>query len=341
MFFRKQSPISQDDVEVGTLYVTLKVIDPGEGDHLREAIAQNEDLIACNLRRSIATAIEPEYFIQALSVSAKANGLLIKIGTHRPRIGRYEPFEKLADLLLQQVRGEVLWFLRGEVNDLSIETGWYPSPQNVRSRRRSSFWVEALDALKHPLVLLLMGTLFGSLLIPRLNERSEHKKLRHEQRLKMALSIIEQSHETDRKMSSLTNYLDLFRGDEQINYHGKAALHADQYKARQRFDDMYLDFNAQAWFWHWNIRSESTLAALATPDESEKITMLANEYTNALIDETKAMSELWGRFLKTDFDPSDRQNSILVGKVRDEQSKARDRRNNAAIEMAKVLSAPD
>jgi hypothetical protein len=325
--------------EICTLHLTLECTEEKDEGLLRDILIQNETLIATHLLARLLSVLEPRYFVQTLSVGTETKDVLVKIGSHRERIGSYDNFAKLIESLLLQQQGELLWLLRGKLGGLRIGTNWYPNALIVRSKTTPNIWARAIEALKHPLVLLLAGSLFGSLLIPRINEQSNQKKLRHEERLKMAISIIEHSHETDRQMSGLMNFLDLFRKDHQVRMAGGPSLPSEQYKAREKFNDMYLAFNAQAWFWHWNIRSESTLSSLATPEESAKITALSYEYTNALLEETQAMSQIWGAFLKKGFNPRDPKYELMNEQARLKQSKARDRRNETAIQMAKVLAS--
>lgn len=323
--------------ELCTLQLTLGGADETHEGRLEEALVQNEALIATHLRSRLTSVLDPRYFIQTLSVGTETKDILVKIGSGHRRIGNYENFKRLIESLLQQLQGELLWLLRGKADDFKVTTSWYPSSLVVCAQSRPNLRSEVIEAFKHPLVLLMVGTLLGSLLIPYINAQSNQRKLRHEERLKMAISIIEHSHETDRQMSGLMNFLNLFRKDHQVK--SGPPMQSEQYKAREKFNEMFLAFNAQAWFWHWNIRSESTLSELATPEESAQITTLSYQYTEALNEETAAMSGLWGAFLKKNFNPWDPKYEVMAQEAIQKQKKARDRRNETAIQMAKVLAS--
>lgn len=340
IFAKRGKVPSEGGIELATVHLTLECGDKDDEGRVRETIVENETLIARHLRRSLSSSVEPKYFVQAVSVNAETKDILAKIGSHTERIGSYENFTKLMESLLQQQRGELLWLLRGKTGGISIGTSWYPSPIVIRSEYTWKFRDEMIAGLKHPLALLLIGTLIGSLLIPNINEQSNERRLRHEERLKIAISIIEQSHETDRRMSNLMNFLNLFHNDHKVKGMQLPSLESDQYKAREKFNDMFLAFNGQAWFWHWNVRSESTLSALATPEEEKKISVLAREYSNALSEETAALTPLWKAFLKENFNPFDPKYDLLSQQAIAKQKKARDHRNEVAIQMAKVLAAP-
>jgi hypothetical protein len=184
-----------------------------------------------------------------------------------------------------------------------------------------------------------MGTLLGSILIPYLNDISNRSKLRHEERVKVALMIVEQSHETDRRLFNLMDYLVLFRKDHNDPAAHQAYLRKEQYNARKIFNEMYLSFNAQAWWWHWNVKSESSLSAIATPEESKRIGELAREYSDALLECTQALTKLWDPFLKNAYSPADPQNDALISQASEGLTKARTRRNKIALQMAQVLAS--
>ncbi len=196
------------------------------------------------------------------------------------------------------------------------------------------------DALKHPLVLLLIGTTLGSFLIPHLNDRSTQKTARQEQRVKMAISIIEQDHETNKEISGMMNYLLLVRQNLQVAGLTSSVVEKEEYTARQKMDDMYLAFNnGQAWWWYSDIQADARLSALATSEESRKIAPLASQYGTDLNDETQALSQLWSAFLKSDFKPSDAKYDELQKQIQQREADDNNLRNNIAIQMAIILAS--
>jgi hypothetical protein len=180
-----------------------------------------------------------------------------------------------------------------------------------------------LELSQQPISLLLMGTLLGSLLIPYSNDRSNRHKLKHEERVKVAILIIEQSHETDRRLSNLIDFLVLFRKDHNAFSKVPGYFEKEQYNGRKSFNDMYLSFNSQAWWWHWNVKSESSLSALATPDESKRMSELARQYSEALGECVGAVTSLWDPLLKNHYNPSNHRYDELIKKASEDLTKSR------------------
>src|SRR5689334_22531645 len=116
-----------------------------------------------------------------------------------------------------------------------------------------------------------MATLFGSILIPYFNDVANHRKLRHEERVKIAISILDQTQETDRRMDSMMQYFVLFRKDHKDPRATKDELKEEQRVARKDFNNKFFLYNEQAWWWPWNVWHKGSLAALATPAESQQI----------------------------------------------------------------------
>jgi hypothetical protein len=150
---------------------------------------------------------------------------------------------------------------------------------------------------------------------------------------------LEQSHETDRRLSNLIDYLVLFRKDHDAPSKEAGYFDKEQYSARKTFNDMYLSFNSQAWWWHWNVKSESSLSALATHEESKQVSQLARQYSDALNECVGAVTSLWDPFLKRPYDPSNAQYNVLIKKASDDLTKARQKKDAIALEMARIFAS--
>src|SRR5258708_25616584 len=122
------------------------------------------------------------------------------------------------------------------------------------------------------------------------------------------------------------SYLVLFRKDHNDASEPRPSLKKEQYSARKAFNEMYLSYTAQAWWWHWNVKSESSLSAVATAEESTRVGQLATEYSDALEQCNQAVSKLWSPFLKDRFEPRNPQNDVLISQAREDLTKARKRR---------------
>lgn len=302
----------------------------------RELQSRMESLLRVSILESLGSAFE----IRELCFIDDNFEVLIKIATTSYVMASFDGFTKTLKLLVSNLSTSLAWMFETQLTQVQFLGQWRAEPPLIRlqleaSNERSSF----TKKLQQPLVVLLVGTILGSIVIPYLTDLGNRRRLRHEERIKIALMIIEQSGETDRRLSNLMDYLVLFRKDHDDPSLPKVNLKKDQLNARKTIDEMYLSFNAQAWWWHWNVKSKSDLSSLATPAESRKVALLAREYSNDLLQCTQAINELWGPFLKQPYEPANPRNDVLIVQAGKNLTTARIQRNKVALEMAKVFAS--
>jgi hypothetical protein len=298
------------------------------------------NIIETAVREHVSASLEPVFTIKEILFARERGEILLTITAARFRLSSYDTLAKTFDLLVSHLKTSLSWTLERRGVGTISSAQWCAEPPLIRSQLQSSDLRKSfLEALQNPLALLLIGTILGSVLIPKLNDISNRNKLRHEERIKLALMIVEQSHETDRRLSSLMDYLVLFRKDHTDGSETKSQLKKEQWDARKSFNEMYISFNSQAWWWHWNVKSESSLSALATPEETQTIAKLDREYSDSLLQCTDAVTQLWDPFLKNQYDPKNPENDRVIATAHDSLAKARTRRNQVALEMARVFAS--
>lgn len=338
-WFQRKKAVLKGDV------CTIRLKSLGYGDLKSEQIQGHLQEISiaieAYLTKSLLESLGPDFKINKIHFLGGHTEVLILIGTQHYEITSYKKFVESLKMLVVNFRSAYRWALAEKTQlPQSIVGYWSPEPPLIHLRLDVPLTGDPfLKRMQQPLSLLILGTVLGSVIVPYLNDLSNRKKVRHEERVKMALSIVEQSHETDRRLYNLMEYLVLFRKDHKDSSASGVSLKKEQYSARKAFDEMYLSFNAQAWWWHWNVKSESRLSAIATQQEAETISRLAREYSDALQQSTAAISKAWDRFLKQPFDPADPQNDALIKDVQQELTATRNRRNDIALEMAQVFAS--
>jgi hypothetical protein len=296
--------------------------------------------IVAKIRSTVLDTLGSEFEISDLALLEKDSEILLRITANHHRVRSYDSFNRALKLLVANLKGSLEWLLDSHFGYSTVKGQWYPGSSLVRLQLgASNSKGSGLARLQQPLSVLLIGTILGSVLIPVLNDTANRRRLRHEERIKIALMIIEQSHETDRRLYNLMNYLVLFRKDHNDASEPQPSLKKEQYNARKAFNEMYLSYTAQAWWWHWNVKSESSLSAVATAEESTRVGQLATEYSDALEQCNQAVSKLWSPFLKDRFEPRNPQNDVLISQAREDLTKARKRRNEIAIEMARIFAS--
>lgn len=291
------------------------------------------------LSKSIPDSLGPDFRISDIAFHKSGAEILVKIWTDCTEIDTYEQFSTGIGLLVSHLQSLLAWLLGSYAGPIVILGQWSPEPPLIHLRLQTQEpRNEFLKQLQQPLSLLVLGTVLGSLLVPYLNDVSNRRKVRHEERIKMALSIVEQNQETDQRLFNLMEYLVLFRKDHNDPLETRADLKLQQIAAKKAFNEMYLSFNGQAWWWYWSIRSKSSLSALATKEESQKIGQFAQEYGAALSECTDPIAKVWDRLLKHPYKPRDPENDRLITQAREALKKARTRRDQAAIQMAQLLT---
>lgn len=325
---------------VCTIRIQLIRVNDEHHDHRTESLPSDFlEIAEPEIRRSIPESLGPEFKMSDIAFDKNGVDLLIRIGTDYCEISSYEQLTRSIKMLVSHLRALLAWLLGSHASHIMIRGRWFPEPPLILLRPQAEEKQNALlKQLQQPLSLLILGTLLGSLLVPHLNDLSNRRKVRHEERIKMALSIVEQNEETDRRLFNLMEYLVLFRKDHNDPSETRAELKLQQTAAKKAFNEMYLSFNGQAWWWYWGIRSESNLSALATKAESEKIGQLAQVYGSSLSECTDPIAKVWDRFLKHPYNPTDPENDHLMGQAREALQKARTQRNETAIQMAQLLA---
>jgi hypothetical protein len=313
----------------------------GEGhDHWTESLSNDFlKVIEAEIKKSIPESLGPEFKMTEFAFHKNGVELLIKIGTDYSEISSYVQLTRSIKMLVSHLRTLLAWLVGSRASHVMILGRWSPEPALILLRSQTEEKQNTLlKQLQQPLGLLILGTLLGSLLVPYLNDLSNRRKVRHEERIKMALSIVEQNDDTDRRLFNLMEYLVLFRKDHTDPSETPAELKLQQTAAKKTFNDLYLSFNGQAWWWYWGISSESSLSALATNAESQRIAQLAHEYGSSLSECTDPIAKVWDRFLKHPFNPKDPENDQVISQAREALKNARTRRNQAAIQMAQLLA---
>ncbi len=305
-----------------------------------DASSELRDAIAGIIRDSVRGSLGPDFEVADFALLCQNSEVVFRINTGSYVVQSYDSFVKGLKLFVAQVRNSLELLLQTRFEHAVVKSRWCVGPPLVRLQLEGSDTkASVLKSLQQPLSVLLLGTILGSALIPYLNERSNRNKLRHEERIKIAFSIVEQSHETDRRLSNLMNYLVLFRKDHNNRSEPESALKKEQRDALKTFNEMYMSYTGQAWWWHWTVKSEASLSALATPSESKRVAELARDYSDALGQCTDAVSRLWDPFLKNRYDPGDPQNDVLITQASESLTRARKRRNEVAVEMARIFAS--
>jgi hypothetical protein len=168
------------------------------------------------------------------------------------------------------------------------------------------------DSLRHPLVLLLVGSLLTALVIPYINARSNRANLIREARLKKAIEIINRSSEFNSQLNSLGTALGVFHFD---NVRAKTPLPECREAQKTLNMDMnarYLEFEKRSWWWYGDLLQEAVVLELASPTDLQRLGTDVNEYGANVGQSVGTLSDLWHALVSPDYDPNDKKISKLI-----------------------------
>jgi hypothetical protein len=309
---------------------------------LQGTIESDREKLELRLRESLREAFGPNLRVGRLSLNSKASEILVEINANSYSIKNSANFEKaltrfvfhLQDLLNEEVRDKLgRAFFKGQ---------WFPAPPLIRILSDPpEKYVSLLKRVQQPLIMLLLGTVLGSALIPWIQSRSNMKRVRHQERIKLALEIIDQNRRTNSKLVGLRTALELFAKDH-ASPQPTAKMATQQEDMLQHYNAQYLSFNEQAWWWYWGVQMKAQLTTLATPEEAVKIQNLASLYNTKLQQCVADLDDSWEKLLRQKYDPrnwNSRTNQELLDRARLSLDKHNSERDQLALQMSEVFAS--
>lgn len=149
----------------------------------------------------------------------------------------------------------------------------------------------AIERTKHPLVVLVVATILGSVLIPYANTRFAKDSRLHDLRISHAQEALQSASLTDRRLNLLLTEFAIFIKDE--SRHNSAARSA----LRERVYSLYAEFNRDAWWWYWPMVQEARLLHLVDEEAAQSMGSATEAYAANLQQSTMALDPLWALLL--------------------------------------------
>ena len=162
-----------------------------------------------------------------------------------------------------------------------------------------------IEYLRHPLVVLLVGSLVGSIVIPYINARSTETRLFQEARLRKATEIMNHSREFSSEMNSLMTAIGSYHFDNIRMRIRPAEYKQTQKEFNKKMNDRYIEFDKKAWWWYGSLLQEAAILKLASQDDLRKIDEDIKKYAANVNEHTGVMGELWHAVVSPDYDPHD------------------------------------
>jgi len=148
-----------------------------------------------------------------------------------------------------------------------------------------------VERTKHPLVVVVIATLLGSVLIPYANARFAKENRLQELRFSHAKQALQSGSQTDRQLNMLLTEFAIFIKEESG---GSASARSN---LRERVYRLYAEFNRDAWWWYWPMVQEARLLHLVDEQDARSMSAAAEAYATNLEESTTALDPLWGLLL--------------------------------------------
>ena len=159
----------------------------------------------------------------------------------------------------------------------------------------------AMEATKHPLVVLLTATLLGSALVPFVNAQIARQNRQTELKLNRATEALRSHAATERRINELQTAFMMFAKD---------GLWSDlqaRREIRSRLSASYVEFNRDAWWWYWELLQEVRLLRLVDESAAREIRSGIEEYSANLRQTTQEAEPLWSLLSGQEFTANRRQ----------------------------------
>lgn len=148
---------------------------------------------------------------------------------------------------------------------------------------------------KHPLLLLTVGTLLGSFVIPYVNARIDRDRRRLELKSQRATTILQSAWNIDRKLNLVLTEFATFHRDRVTT---GSTTSSSKEALRSRVYTLYEDFNRDAWWWHWQVLEEAKILGLVDDGSRAQLEQAVQRYHDALLDSTAELDKVWTEFIR-------------------------------------------
>ena len=164
--------------------------------------------------------------------------------------------------------------------------------------RKRTLW----DFSTHPLLLLLVGSIVGSILIPIVSERIGKKRVLQEARIKKAAEIVDNNIRTLSQINSLITRLNMFHDDNVRLKPSPEKLGVFQDKLAEDMNSRYLEFEKTGWWWYRNLNDEAVILEIVSASGSQKLRDDINAYAQNINETVSAFGDFWHICLSKEYD---------------------------------------
>lgn len=146
---------------------------------------------------------------------------------------------------------------------------------------------------RHPLVILLVGGLLTSMIIPTVSWFISKSVLNEETRRAKSVRLFEFSTKVNRQLNDVATALELFEYDVLADSAVEEIFAEEQKELRKQVRGLYSEFNGTAWWGLQNIAAEARIMQLLPRPKLEALQERADEYNTNLVEATTQLTVVW------------------------------------------------
>jgi hypothetical protein len=193
---------------------------------------------------------------------------------------------------------------------------------------------------KHPLLVLLLGSLISVYLIPQIISWADEKKALREARVKLGSEFSDRNTEFNSKNNALATLMWQFHTQASLDPDGLKG-YQDQFRKEYLARRMALD--EMAWWWYRNLETRAKSLNL-TAEESNQLQLDLESYAGSVEKTIRALNELSDYLRSNKFCVAatcDRQYEKLYKKMSDEKASQHYFRRDLVIRIYRLLAKPE
>ncbi|HEY5838619.1 MAG TPA: hypothetical protein VIT19_06240 [Pyrinomonadaceae bacterium] len=186
--------------------------------------------------------------------------------------------------------------------------------------------------LKHPLFLMVVGSVIGSFLIPWVSHKTDRNRALREARLKKAVEIVNHNTETLSQLNALVTRLGIFHKDNIRLKPTPAKLDELQDQLTKDMNSRYAEFEKTGWWWYRSLNDEAVILEIVPPGGSDKLRNDVNAYGDNISQTVAAFNDFWHKCLSKEYDFEENGNVTQI------QTKMYERLGQLATERVKLVN---
>jgi hypothetical protein len=171
------------------------------------------------------------------------------------------------------------------------------------------------ESLRHPLTILLIGTVLGSILIPWGADVLSKQRAKQEAKTQLLMRILEYDTVTRQGLLSIHTRLYTFHENMRSFAPSESELRTEQGKLFEAANNQYLEFDKGVWPTAQQIMNELRVHKLVSDSELEVIHKNFDEYQRQMWYARDAIADLWHACMSAKYSPSDPSIDQLHGKA--------------------------